>query len=145
MDLSQKIYFCPWLLNFFENLIWVYEPLINSWFNVPIAQIFIFILFVSASVLFEGIFSLWESINQIFYCHCCLFKRNETKSRGRLKPLRTEPIRISKPPDSFTGHESCDSGNINFWNCHVTSSPSRDQRALWVSGWEPLTVSQRLA
>ena len=56
MDLSQRTDFCHWLLHFIENLIWVQEPLINSWLNVPIAQIYIFILFVSASDLSEGLF-----------------------------------------------------------------------------------------
>ena len=39
---------------FFENLIWVQEPLLNSWFNAQITQISIFILFVSVWV------SFWE-------------------------------------------------------------------------------------
>ena len=39
---------------------------IISWFNVPIAQMFIFILFVSASVLFESTFCPWVSWNPIF-------------------------------------------------------------------------------
>ena len=30
MDLSQRMGFCHWLLQFFENLIWVYKPLIYS-------------------------------------------------------------------------------------------------------------------
>ena len=56
MDPSQRMYFCHWLLHFFENLIWVQEPLINNWFNVPITQIYTFLLFLSVSVLFEGVF-----------------------------------------------------------------------------------------
>ena len=47
---------------FFEDLISVKEPLINSWFDAPISRMHIFILFVSAWVLFEGVFSLWESL-----------------------------------------------------------------------------------
>ena len=56
MDLSQRTDLCHRLLHFIENLIWVQEPLINSWLNVPIAQIYIFILLVSASDLSEGLF-----------------------------------------------------------------------------------------
>ena len=38
MDLSKRTDFFV----FFDDLIWVEEPLINSWFNVPIAQIYIY-------------------------------------------------------------------------------------------------------
>ena len=38
MDLSKRTDF----FGFFDDLIWVEEPLINSWFNVPIAQIYIY-------------------------------------------------------------------------------------------------------
>ena len=38
------------------------ESLINSLFNISIAQIYVFILFVTALILFEGIFSLWVSL-----------------------------------------------------------------------------------
>ena len=44
-----------------RNVNWVYEFLIISCFNLPIAQIYIFIPFVSASVLFEDVFFLRES------------------------------------------------------------------------------------
>ena len=46
---------------FFENLIWV--PLTNSWFNLPISQMPIFILFVSVRVLFKVVFFLWVSLH----------------------------------------------------------------------------------
>ena len=46
------------LLQFFENLISVKESLIISWFNMPIAQIYMFIFSVSAAVLLDGVFSL---------------------------------------------------------------------------------------
>ena len=49
MGLSQRMEFCPWLLHFSKHLIC----------NTPIDQIYIFILFVSASILFEGVFFLW--------------------------------------------------------------------------------------
>ena len=61
MDLSKRTDFFHGLLHFFENLVWLWEPLINSWFNVPISQMYIFILFVSVSVLFDGVFSLLVS------------------------------------------------------------------------------------
>ena len=37
------------------------KSLIKSWFGVPTTRMSIFILFVSAGVLFEGAFSLWVS------------------------------------------------------------------------------------
>ena len=52
MDLSEGAGFCHELLYFFENLTCVWESLINSWFNVLSTQIFIFMLFVSAWILF---------------------------------------------------------------------------------------------
>ena len=58
--LTRKNVLLP--LNFFENIKWGYEPLINSRFDEPIVQIYIFIRLVSASVLFEGVFSLWVSL-----------------------------------------------------------------------------------
>ena len=44
---------------FFENFVSVWEPLIKSWFGVPTTQMPIFLLFVSAGVLFYNAFSLW--------------------------------------------------------------------------------------
>ena len=58
MDLSQRMEFRQELLYFFENFVSVKEPLTKSRFDVPIAQISIFILFVSAEVSFEGPFFL---------------------------------------------------------------------------------------
>ena len=72
MDLSQRIEFCHWLLHFFENSIWIWEPLINSWFNVPIAQIYTFMLFRSTAVSCRSIFSLWVSLirkNSVAHMH----------------------------------------------------------------------------
>ena len=51
------------LLQFFENLISVKESLIISWFNMPIAQIYMFIFSVSALVLLDGVFSLSVSLS----------------------------------------------------------------------------------
>ena len=48
--------------SFFENFVSVYEPLIKSWFEVPTPQMSIFILSVSAVILFEGASSLWVSL-----------------------------------------------------------------------------------
>ena len=59
MDPSQRTEFCQQLLYFFENFVSVSEPLIQSWFVVPTTQMPIFLLFVSAGVLFDGAFSLW--------------------------------------------------------------------------------------
>ena len=60
MDLSQKTTFCLTTL-FFGNFVLAEEPLIKSWFDVPITQMLIFILFVDAGILFDGTFSLWKS------------------------------------------------------------------------------------
>ena len=38
------------------------EPLIDNLFNVPTSQMPIFVLFLSAGVLFDGVFSLWVSL-----------------------------------------------------------------------------------
>ena len=48
---------------FFENFVSEYEPLRKSWLDVSNTQMLIFILFVSARVLFKGAFSLWVSLN----------------------------------------------------------------------------------
>ena len=42
---------------FFANFVSVYEPLRKSWLDVPTTQMPIFVLFVSAGVLFDGAFS----------------------------------------------------------------------------------------
>ena len=41
------------------NFVITLEPLVKSWFNVRTTQISIFTLFVSAAVLYEGVFFLW--------------------------------------------------------------------------------------
>ena len=53
MNLSQRSTFAT---DYFENSIWVKESLVNSWFNIAIAQIHIFILVVGSSISFEGAF-----------------------------------------------------------------------------------------
>ena len=47
---------------YFENFVLVWKPLIKSWFDVPTTQMPIFVLLVSAGVLFDGAFSLWVSL-----------------------------------------------------------------------------------
>ena len=47
---------------FFWKFCFGLRPRINSWFDVPTTQMSIFILFVSAGVLFDGAFSLWVSL-----------------------------------------------------------------------------------
>ena len=51
---------------FFKLYEWyqIVQRITNSWFNVPIFQMLIFILFVSNCVLFEGVLSLWVSIRK---------------------------------------------------------------------------------
>ena len=68
MDFSQWIGFCPELLYFLKNLIWLLKLPINSWFNLPLTQISIFIP-LSSWVLFEGMFSQWVLYyTNIFTC-----------------------------------------------------------------------------
>ena len=62
IDLSQKVEFCQQLPYFFEKFGSVQEPRIKCWFDVPITQMSIFILFASIGLLFEGTFSLWVSL-----------------------------------------------------------------------------------
>ena len=56
MDLWQRTDFCQKLLYFYENFVSAEEPHVKSWFDVPITQMFIFILFESVGGLFEGCF-----------------------------------------------------------------------------------------
>ena len=66
----------PLTIFFFEKLISVREPLVNSWFNVPSTQLPIFILFVSTRILLEGAFFLRVSL--IFYPLKPIFYQIET-------------------------------------------------------------------
>ena len=47
---------------FFEHFAFVWEPLTKSWYDVPTTQMSIFLLHLTAGVLFEGAFSLWTSL-----------------------------------------------------------------------------------
>ena len=44
---------------------WVEEPLINSWFNVPVTKVSIFVLFLGSWILFESEFSLWVPLKDL--------------------------------------------------------------------------------
>ena len=48
---------------FFEIFVSVYEPLIKRWFHVPMTQMPIFLLFVSAGVLFDRCFTPASILN----------------------------------------------------------------------------------
>ena len=48
---------------FFSKFCFSLRTLIKSWFDVPMTQMSILILFVSDGVLFDGAFSLWVSLN----------------------------------------------------------------------------------
>ena len=61
MDPSERTKICQSLF-FFDNFVSVKEPLTKSWFDVPTTQMFIFIFFVSAGVLFDNEISLWVSL-----------------------------------------------------------------------------------
>ena len=58
--------------NFFLKIVSVYGPLIKGSFDVLTTQIPIFLLFVSAAVLFDSVFSLWVSLTAFL----CLFLYN---------------------------------------------------------------------
>ena len=60
MDLSQRTKFYQYL-QFCFSLI----TLIKSWFDVPTIQMLVFVLSVSAGVLFDGAFSLWVSLKGV--------------------------------------------------------------------------------
>ena len=49
---------------FFEKCCFSKELLIKIWFEIPTTQMFKLILFISAVVLFEGVFSLWLSLKK---------------------------------------------------------------------------------
>ena len=48
--------------SFFGKLNLSIKTFTNGWFTVPVPQIYIFILFVSTSIFFEGVYSLWVSL-----------------------------------------------------------------------------------
>ena len=48
---------------FFKVFFSVNEPLTKIWFDIPTAQMPIFVLFLSDGVLFDCAFSLWVSLN----------------------------------------------------------------------------------
>ena len=52
---------------YFEHFSFVWEPLIESWYDVPTTQMSIFLLCVSAGVWFSGVFSLWVSLRCTAY------------------------------------------------------------------------------
>ena len=66
----------PLITYCFKSLIWALEPLIKSCFNVPMVQIYTFILFVSASVLLEGVFSLRVPLNSNFNSFTFFFNKS---------------------------------------------------------------------
>ena len=76
---------------FFENFVSVEEPLINSSFDVPVAQTPKSVLFVRAGVLFDGAFSLWVSLKEMF-----------NPVMGKILHIHTQIF-------------------VNFWNCFVLS------------------------
>ena len=63
IDLSQRMDFLSLTTLYFWKFNLCIRTSYQCWFDVSIAQIYIFILFVSASVLFGGVFSLWVSLN----------------------------------------------------------------------------------
>ena len=74
------------LIYFFENFVSVLKSVIKSWFDVTITEMSIFLLFVSAGVLFDGAFSLLVSLthykqslirNITDWCKSACFSRKE--------------------------------------------------------------------
>ena len=66
IDLSQRMDFCHWLLYFSKNLIWLWEPLINNWCNVPIAQIHI-------HIFCKRFNSIWGCVFPVSILKFCLY------------------------------------------------------------------------
>ena len=85
MDLSQKMLLTT---SFFENLIWVYESLIKSWFNIPNAQIYSHTFRKRFSFTWGSFFTVYpeqtkqeqsDSENTLFYKNK-LYENNETET-----------------------------------------------------------------
>ena len=51
---------------------------------------------------------------------------DETRSRWWLKRSRAEPPHVTQHTAKFSGHTSCERGDIDFSNCQVTWRWSRD-------------------
>ena len=56
MDLLQGTEFCQEVLYVLKTFVSAYEPLIKSWFDIPMTEMPISVLFVSDGVLFDGAF-----------------------------------------------------------------------------------------
>ena len=63
---KERIFASYYFIFCFENFVSIsilfLELLIKSWFDVPTTQMPKFVLFVSAGVLFDSVFSLWVSL-----------------------------------------------------------------------------------
>ena len=116
--------------SFFRNIVWGKEPLINSWFDVPIAQRCIFILFESVSVVFKGVFSLWVSLMKMLLKTNCspsisfFFYVKVLKIYKVQKERSTVPVLVylfwvipsTKSSSNFTVEEViCHVSNISWW------------------------------
>ena len=67
MDMSQRTEFGQQLLYFFWKFCFSLKTSSKESFDVTTTQMPIFVLFVSAGVLFEGAFSLWVSLKVIYF------------------------------------------------------------------------------
>ena len=54
----------------------VKETLIKSWFDVLTTQTSIFVLFVSAEILFDGAFCLWVSLSPLKHILICSYQQH---------------------------------------------------------------------
>ena len=87
-----------------ETTVSVSEPLTNTWFNVPATHMLIFILSVSARVLFEGAFSLWVSFKKSGVekaTAAVLFFQNSTKVFSKNSDLFAKFTRKQRQWSSF--------------------------------------------
>ena len=109
---------------FFENFVSVEEPLVRSWFDVPTTWMSIFILSVSAGVLFEAPFSLWLSLGR----------------KSRLSTWQKVVLFVNNlNTETFIGEPHKVKETFPFvWNRHVTTGVLWIKYSKWTIKHRPL-------
>ena len=111
------------------------------------------ITYLASSGLYQVLpASRWNNLkvvgNYIFVTHKTSFQGNysskATRSRWRHKRLSTEDSPVIQHLAKGSSHK-CGDMVFNLFNCHVTSRWSRNQRVMWLYGFEDLALSQQLA
>ena len=70
---------------------------------------------------------------QTFLCYTQTQKEN-TRSRWRLKHLRGKRPPRDQHSTTFSGHNSCESGDINYLTCHMNSQDHMIERSKDMGG-----------